>query len=291
MIAAEPRPTTAEQLDDEFALAKEAADGCAKQYGDALGTFNTVDTARDMDRLRQALDEDKLTYLGYSYGTTLGSTYAELFPDKVRAMVLDGAVDPDADPKPTPRPVPRASRAASTPSPRTAPGCSPAARSAPSRASSSSGCSARRTDTDPQREKGETRKATAGIVLTAIQAALYDTDSWPQLAQSLAAGGGDAKGLFSLADNYTGRMEDGNVLQPARREPGDQLRRHRADLRRGRHAGAGRRVGRQVPAVRRGLGGRALHLLGVEGRPHAAARARRRRAARRSSSSATPATR
>ena len=82
-----------------FALAKQVADGCAKQYGDALGTFNTVDTARDMDRLRQSLGDDKLTYLGYSYGTTLGSTYAELFPDKVRALVLDGAVDPDTDPK------------------------------------------------------------------------------------------------------------------------------------------------------------------------------------------------
>ena len=50
-------------------------------------------------QLRQSLGDDKLTYLGYSYGTTLGSTYAELFPDKVRALVLDGAVDPDTDPK------------------------------------------------------------------------------------------------------------------------------------------------------------------------------------------------
>ena len=49
-----------------------------------------------MDLVRQALGDEQLTYLGYSYGTTLGSTYAELFPDKVRALVLDGAVDPDA---------------------------------------------------------------------------------------------------------------------------------------------------------------------------------------------------
>ena len=51
-----------------------------------------------MDRLRQALGDEQLTYLGYSYGTTLGSTYAELFPDQVRALVLDAAVDPDVDP-------------------------------------------------------------------------------------------------------------------------------------------------------------------------------------------------
>ena len=74
------------------------ADGCAEEYDPApLGRFNTVDTARDMDRLRQAVGDEQLSYLGYSYGTTLGSTYAELFPDKVRAMVLDGVVDPDAD--------------------------------------------------------------------------------------------------------------------------------------------------------------------------------------------------
>ena len=50
-----------------------------------------------MEQLRQSLGDEQLTYLGYSYGTTLGSTYAELFPDKVRALVLDGAVDPDTD--------------------------------------------------------------------------------------------------------------------------------------------------------------------------------------------------
>jgi pimeloyl-ACP methyl ester carboxylesterase len=61
----------------------------------------------------------------------------------------------------------------------------------------------------PSSEPGETRKATAGVVLIAVQAALYDTASWPQLAQSLkAADAGDAKGLFSLADNYTGRLKD-----------------------------------------------------------------------------------
>ena len=99
LVAADPRPTTDEGFDEVFSLADEVAAGCADEYGDALGTFNTVDTARDMDRLRQALGDEQLTYLGYSYGTTLGSTYAELFPDRVRALVLDGAVDPDVDPQ------------------------------------------------------------------------------------------------------------------------------------------------------------------------------------------------
>lgn len=99
VVAAEPRPTTPEQVDEAFALQQELADGCAEEYGEALGTFNTVDTARDMDLLRQSLGDERLTYLGYSYGTTLGSTYAELFPDRVRALVLDAAVDPDDDPR------------------------------------------------------------------------------------------------------------------------------------------------------------------------------------------------
>jgi pimeloyl-ACP methyl ester carboxylesterase len=211
MIASEPRPTTTEQLDESFALTKEAADGCAEQYGDALGTFNTVDTARDMDRLRQSLDEDQLTYLGYSYGTTLGSTYAEHFPDKVRAMVLDGAVDPDADPKADAEAGAKGLEAGFD---AFAKNCTGLLAGCPLGAQPRQYVERLlgKADTTPipSSEKGETRKATAGVVLTAIQAALYDTDSWPQLAQSLkAADGGDAKGLFSLADNYTGRMDDG----------------------------------------------------------------------------------
>ena len=61
-----------------------------------LPHLGTVNVARDMEMLRRALGEDALTYLGYSYGTIVGAVYADLFPTKVRAMVLDGAVDPAA---------------------------------------------------------------------------------------------------------------------------------------------------------------------------------------------------
>jgi pimeloyl-ACP methyl ester carboxylesterase len=61
-----------------------------------LPYLGTVNVARDMEMLRRALGDDALTYLGYSYGTIVGAVYADLFPDRVRAMVLDGAVDPDA---------------------------------------------------------------------------------------------------------------------------------------------------------------------------------------------------
>ena len=59
-----------------------------------LPYVGTVDVARDMDRLRQALGDSELTYMGQSYGTLLGLTYAQLFPTHVRAMVLDGVIDP-----------------------------------------------------------------------------------------------------------------------------------------------------------------------------------------------------
>ncbi len=59
-----------------------------------LGHVSSVDTARDLDVLRAALGDAKLTYIGASYGTFLGAMYAQLFPTNIRALVLDGALDP-----------------------------------------------------------------------------------------------------------------------------------------------------------------------------------------------------
>ena len=67
---------------------------CQHDSGGVLPYLGTVDTARDLDRIRAALGDSQLTYIGHSYGTLLGATYAELFPTHVRAMVLDGAIDP-----------------------------------------------------------------------------------------------------------------------------------------------------------------------------------------------------
>jgi pimeloyl-ACP methyl ester carboxylesterase len=67
---------------------------CSRRYGSYLRSINTTNSARDMDRIRQAMGESTISYYGTSYGTVLGSEYARLFPRHVRAMVLDGAVDP-----------------------------------------------------------------------------------------------------------------------------------------------------------------------------------------------------
>ncbi|WP_198153959.1 alpha/beta hydrolase [Catenuloplanes japonicus] len=72
------------------------AEGCATLSGGAqvLGAVGSRDTARDMDVLRAVLGQEKLSFLGQSYGTRIGALYAEQFPAHVRALVLDGAVDP-----------------------------------------------------------------------------------------------------------------------------------------------------------------------------------------------------
>src|SRR4051812_28288053 len=66
---------------------------CGQVSGDLLDHISTADTARDLDALRGMVGDDRLTYVGLSYGTMIGQTYANLFPGRVRAMVLDGVVD------------------------------------------------------------------------------------------------------------------------------------------------------------------------------------------------------
>ena len=69
---------------------------CDRNAGPIRDHMATGDVARDMDRIRQALGDDQLNYVGYSYGSVLGVTYANMFPDRVRAVVVDGVVDPIA---------------------------------------------------------------------------------------------------------------------------------------------------------------------------------------------------
>lgn len=66
---------------------------CIARNGDWLARLGTRNVARDLDRIRAAVGDEKLTFLGYSYGTLLGALYAQEFPHRIRAMVLDSAVD------------------------------------------------------------------------------------------------------------------------------------------------------------------------------------------------------
>lgn len=78
--------------------AKEFAAKCAQRTGvDVLAHVGTADTVDDMDLLRRLVGDEKLNYLGYSYGTFLGARYAQKYPERVRTMILDGAVNPAED--------------------------------------------------------------------------------------------------------------------------------------------------------------------------------------------------
>ncbi|HEU5222518.1 MAG TPA: alpha/beta hydrolase [Candidatus Lumbricidophila sp.] len=72
-------------------------EACVKNTGPLIEHVDTVSAARDLDLLRSIVGDQKLNYLGFSYGTFLGATYAGLFPAKVGRLVLDGALDPAAD--------------------------------------------------------------------------------------------------------------------------------------------------------------------------------------------------
>jgi pimeloyl-ACP methyl ester carboxylesterase len=84
-------PLTASQ--ERLQMAADLAKRCGELSGWLLPHISTADTARDLDHLRVLLGEEKITYVGLSYGTFLGQTYANLFPNRIRAMLLDGIMD------------------------------------------------------------------------------------------------------------------------------------------------------------------------------------------------------
>ena len=93
LLALDPDPQTDAEWQAIVDTVQAFSDLCAQRAGDALPHYGTVNVARDMDRIRQALGEDQINYLGFSYGTSIGQVYADLFPGNFRAMVLDGSLD------------------------------------------------------------------------------------------------------------------------------------------------------------------------------------------------------
>ena len=84
-------PVEQTAIDD---AAKAVADECGRLDSDLLAHLGTDDVARDLEALRIALDDSQLSFMGFSYGTFIGTRYAALFPTHIRAMVLDGPLDP-----------------------------------------------------------------------------------------------------------------------------------------------------------------------------------------------------
>ncbi|MGH3831521.1 MAG: alpha/beta hydrolase [Pseudonocardiaceae bacterium] len=191
-----------EKTDDE---------GCLKGTGkDVLANIGTREVVRDMDVMRSALGDQKLTYLGYSYGTRIGASYAEAFPKNVRAMILDGAVDPAQDPETElvdqGRGFQKAFDAFAA-SCAALPGC--ALGQDKSQAVSKFQALVRPLINKPVSVSDGRKLSYTDATIGTVQA-LYLSELWPILnrgLQELAQGRGDA--LMRLADNYYGRSQDG----------------------------------------------------------------------------------
>ena len=94
----DPTPEDQADIDAIRVRAQESVTACEREEGDLLSLVGTRATARDLDALRGVLGDADLSYVGYSYGTTIGLEYLRLYPDRVRAMVLDGVSVPGVDP-------------------------------------------------------------------------------------------------------------------------------------------------------------------------------------------------
>jgi pimeloyl-ACP methyl ester carboxylesterase len=210
-LASDPDPRTPAEVATFKHWQHTLAAGCSQRSGDLAAHVSTVESARDMDILRAALGESTLTYLGASYGTELGATYAQLFPQRVGRFVLDGAVDPTLS-----------GRAMSL---QQAAGFQDALDSYLSNCVTSSvGCFLGRTV--PAGEQtisalldrlaehpiptSDGRELTSGDAYYGIAAALYDRSTWIVLSAGLrSALQGDGSLLMTLADAYADRNPDG----------------------------------------------------------------------------------
>src|SRR5829696_720439 len=210
LTALDPDARTEAAYRAQLEVAKRISQACQSKYGEDLQHYNTEETARDLDLVRQAVGDAKLTYLGYSYGTRLGSVYAQLFPKNVRAMVLDGAVDPRAGEV-------AASRAQAAGFERAfgqfAANCR--ARMAACRIGPDPRATVTRVLAEARRSPipggSGGRKATAGHVELAVVSALYDRGDWAELESAIAAAdGGNSSGVFELADQYSQRDDNGD---------------------------------------------------------------------------------
>lgn len=222
VVAQDPTPDTDAELPTYYKGDLDGIDmvaACIAKNGDWLAHVGTRNVARDVNQLRRALGEEKLTYLGFSYGTVIGAVYAQQFPSNVRALVLDGAVNLSAT---------RLDEATAN-----AVGFEHALKTFLDDCASRPSCAFRsggdpRAALDRLRDRfergltlpasyryrgGATREGRVGVggFYLGILAGLYDQSSWPTLARALSdATKDDGHLLLAFADAYTGRAVDGH---------------------------------------------------------------------------------
>jgi pimeloyl-ACP methyl ester carboxylesterase len=172
-----------------------------------LTSFSTANAARDMDILREAVGDKQLNYMGKSYGTFLGTLYAQFFPDKVGRMVLDGAVDPS---------ISNFQQALTQ-----AVGFDKAFAAFATDCSKRSDCPLPKDKTAAADEMKKilsqvaekpNKRLSESLVLLGIASALYDSATgWPKLRTAITeVKNGQGDKFLALADEYSGRTEDGH---------------------------------------------------------------------------------
>jgi len=207
-------PSSAAQLAAVVAESRLYAAECARNAGGLLPYVGTRDAARDMDVLRAALGDPTLTYLGKSYGTYLGTWYAQLFPHRIRALVLDGAVDPDSsglDVDISQAKGFEVAFSAFAASCMAGANC-PLGHGAPVAAGVTKlrGLIAQANRAPLANNLDDGQAADGALLLTGVSAALYSKSFWPTLQTALSAAfSGDGTLLVELANDLTERSANG----------------------------------------------------------------------------------
>jgi pimeloyl-ACP methyl ester carboxylesterase len=212
LAALDPSPDDQQELDRLVKQAQDYAAACAKRNATILPYLSTDAVVDDLDQIRQAVGDDKITYLGFSYGTLIGSMYADRYPDHIRAMVLDGALDPSLSEIDVRTGQAKAFEAALG---RFLARCSRRT----SCAFHEGGHSAKAFDalmasidkkSLPTPRVADRRRVGPGLAFAAVLASLYDKSSWAGLEAALAlAKRGDGSLLILLADPFRGRKANG----------------------------------------------------------------------------------
>jgi len=235
-FATDPSPDGDAERQQLVDVTRAFVDSCARS-GDLLPFVGTGATVQDMDLIRAALGEEQVNYLGFSYGTWLGALYAQRYPQRVRAMVLDGAVDPEVTPEDGLLAQTRGFEQALDKFVewcRANPACG-FARGGDPRAAIVALARSIEEETLPATVQGERRTLGPGEFTTALVTPLYvGEQAYPALAAALAAAArGDGSGLLTFADLYNGREPGGRYsnqraaqvaigcLDPAPRDPAE----------------------------------------------------------------------
>ena len=191
-------------------LASEFSNDCVNKNARLYKYVGTNNSARDIDAIRAALGEATISYLGFSYGSELGATWATLFPDTVRAAVFDGAVDPTANS--VDRGVQQLKGFESSLT-TFLDACSAESTCAFHNGGDAGGAFDRlmdSLDSSPIPSVTGRPPVSVEVALAGVGEAMYSDRTWPELAKALtAAQNGDGSGLLALYDRYYVRRSDG----------------------------------------------------------------------------------